>query len=240
MPHMVVCGATKCGKSVQINVILASLLMQNNPHQLQLLLVDPKLVEFSMYEGLPHLYKPVITDPQEGVNALADLCTEMDTRYELMAKKGFKNWNEFVGTRCIDEEGYARPRILCVIDEFADLIMQSKDVEEHVIRLAQKARGAGIHLILCTQKLYNDFLPRKIQANIPARIALTTASENDNELNTEMNKKDAPRCDLLGKYGEGYFIMDGKSLRFQGAFIPDSEIENVCNWWRDKDKCMVD
>ncbi|MCL8208013.1 MAG: DNA translocase FtsK [Actinomycetia bacterium] len=220
MPHLLVAGATGAGKSVLINVLITSLLMRASPNLVRLLLVDPKVVELSAYNGVPHLLAPVVTDPKQASRALRWAVKEMERRYQLFAASGSRDIGRY--NRQADEP---LPYIVVVIDELADLMMVAPvDVEEAIARLAQMARAAGIHLVVATQRPSVDVITGTIKANIPSRIAFAVSSQVDSR--TILDAAGAEK--LLGR-GDMLFSPVGapKPLRVQGAFIQESEVEQV-------------
>ena len=253
MPHLLVAGTTGSGKSVAVNTMIVSLLFRFTPEEVRLIMVDPKMLEFSVYEGIPHLLLPVVTDPKQAAVALRWAVEEMERRYQLLADMGVRNITTYnkrvekLTIQCeqdlkaerydspavhkmqLDIEGNPRhqrlPYIVCIIDEFADLMMvASKDVETAVARLAQKARAAGIHLILATQRPSVDVITGLIKANFPTRIALRVAQKTDSRTILDSNGAES----LLGK-GDMLFLPPGSSQqqRVHGAFVSEDEIERI-------------
>lgn len=228
MPHLLVAGATGSGKSVCINGIIVSILYKAKPDEVKLLMIDPKKVELNVYNGIPHLLAPVVTDPRRASLALKKVVAEMERRYELFAKAGARNieaYNEMIQH---DETESTLPLIVVVVDELADLMMvAAKDVEDAICRLAQMARAAGIHLIIATQRPSVDVITGLIKANIPSRIAFAVSSQIDSR--TILDTVGAEK--LLGR-GDMLFMPVGasKSIRVQGAFLTDSEVEAVVNY----------
>ena len=226
MPHGLIAGATGSGKSVCINSMLISLLYKAQPHEVNLLLIDPKVVELAPYNGLPHLVSPVITDVKAATAALKWAVEEMERRYELFAHarvRDVKKYNEL----CEKEEQYSHklPYLVIVIDELADLMMMApNDVEEAICRIAQKARACGIHLLLATQRPSVDVITGLIKANVPTRLAFSVSSQVDSR--TILDRAGAER--LLGR-GDMLFVENGSSklVRMQGTFVTDDEIEAV-------------
>ncbi len=228
MPHVLIAGATGSGKSVCINTLISSILYKSKPSEVKLLMVDPKIVELSVYNGIPHLLIPVVTDPKKAAGALAWAVQEMEDRYQKFAAKGvrdLKGYNEAMKK----EEGNATlPQIVIIIDELADLMMVSpKDVEDSICRLAQKARAAGMHLVIATQRPSVDVITGIIKANIPSRIAFSVSSQVDSRTILDM----AGAEKLLGK-GDMLFYPAGatKPTRVQGAFVSDSEVEKIVDF----------
>ncbi len=228
MPHILVAGQTGSGKSVMINTILTSLLYRNSPADLKLILVDPKQVELKPYDDIPHLLTPVITEPEKCISALKWTVAEMERRYKALSEVKRRNIIEYNAIK--KEEGM--PYIVVVIDELADLMMMAaRDVEALIVRIAQKARAVGIHLVLATQRPSVDVITGLIKANIPARIAFTTASQIDSR--TIIDQMGAEK--LLGK---GDMLLQTASMpkpqRIQGAFIDDDETNKVCDFIREQ------
>ncbi|TYR82776.1 DNA translocase FtsK [Priestia megaterium] len=233
MPHMLVAGATGSGKSVCINGIIISILMRTKPHEVKLMMIDPKMVELNMYNGIPHLLAPVVTDPKKASQALKKVVSEMERRYELFSHSGTRNiegYNELV-KRQNDESDAKQPSlpyIVVIVDELADLMMvASSDVEDSITRLAQMARAAGIHLIIATQRPSVDVITGVIKANIPSRIAFSVSSQTDSRTILDMGGAEK----LLGR-GDMLFMPVGasKPVRVQGAFLSDEEVEEIVNF----------
>lgn len=233
MPHLLIAGATGSGKSVCINTLIMSILYKSDPNEVKLIMIDPKVVELSVYNGIPHLFCPVVTDPKEAAAALNWAVREMMDRYNKFKELGVRNiqgYNEKIKT--VDnaaEAGYAKmPLLVIIVDEFADLMMvASKEVEDAVCRLAQLARAAGIHLILATQRPSVNVITGVIKANIPSRIAFSVSSTIDSR--TILDKGGAEK--LLGK-GDMLFFPSGYSepVRLQGAFVSDKEVSDVVDF----------
>ncbi len=244
MPHLLVAGTTGSGKSVAINAMVLSLLYKSPPRKIRLIMIDPKMLELSVYEGIPHLLTPVVTDMKEAANALRWCVAEMERRYQLMATLGVRNINGF-NKKVHDAASHGRPLldpfhtddedeapaleelpyIVILIDELADMMMTvGKKVEELIARLAQKARAAGIHLILATQRPSVDVITGLIKANIPCRIAFQVSSKVDSR--TILDQMGAEN--LLGN-GDMLFLPPGTSLpiRVHGAFVDDHEVHKV-------------
>lgn len=233
MPHLLVAGATGSGKSVCINGIIISILMRAKPHEVKLMMIDPKMVELNMYNGIPHLLTPVVTDPKKASQALKKVVSEMERRYELFSHTGTRNiegYNDHVRFHN-QETGEKQPElpfIVVIVDELADLMMvASSDVEDAITRLAQMARAAGIHLIIATQRPSVDVITGVIKANIPSRIAFSVSSSVDSRTILDMGGADK----LLGR-GDMLFLPVGasKPVRVQGAFVSDSEVEEVVDF----------
>ena len=228
MPHVLIAGATGSGKSVCINTLISSIIYKAKPSEAKLIMIDPKIVELSVYNGIPHLLIPVVTDPKKAAGALAWAVQEMENRYAMFAAKGvrdLKGYNEAVEK----EDNFGKlPHIVIIIDELADLMMVAKgDVEDAICRLAQKARAAGMHLVIATQRPSVDVITGLIKANIPSRIAFAVSSQVDSR--TILDQVGADK--LLGK-GDMLFFPTGapKPVRIQGAFISDKEVEKVVNF----------
>lgn len=231
MPHLLVAGSTGSGKSVFTNSIILSILYEANPDEVKMILIDPKVVEFSVYNGIPHLLLPVVTDPRKANAALAWAVAEMERRYKVFAEhnvRAIKAYNDLVAqgkVPAVDGPPEKMPQIVIVVDELADLMMvASKDVEASICRIAQLARAAGIHLIIATQRPSVDVITGLIKANMPSRVALKVSSGVDSR--TILDSVGAER--LLG-YGDMLFYPQGysKPLRVQGAFVDDSEVQRV-------------
>jgi DNA segregation ATPase FtsK/SpoIIIE, S-DNA-T family len=228
MPHVLVAGTTGSGKSGCINAILASILMQASPNEVRLVLVDPKQVELNHYENVPHLLTPVVTSPRLAANVLNNLIGEMESRYGIMGQARTRNLAELNRVRIKNGEA-PLPHILCVIDELADLMMVAPaEVEDSIIRLAQKSRATGIHLVLATQRPSTDIITGTIKVNIPARIAFAVSSQTDSRVILDQGGAEA----LLGQ-GDMLFRGAGtsKMARVQGAFITEDEIARITDHW---------
>lgn len=233
MPHLLVAGATGSGKSVCINSIVVTLLMRTKPSEVKLFMIDPKMVELNVYNGIPHLLTPVVTDPAKAAQGLKNVVGEMERRYERFSESGTRNlegYNAHVRkfNETHEEKQPLMPYIVVIIDELADLMMvASKDVEETITRLAQMARAAGIHLIIATQRPSVDIITGVIKANIPSRIAFSVSSMMDSR--TILDTGGAEK--LLGK-GDMLFLPIGasKPIRIQGAFLSDDEVEKVVQY----------
>jgi S-DNA-T family DNA segregation ATPase FtsK/SpoIIIE len=229
MPHLLVAGTTGAGKSGAINAMLSSILLRATPHDVRLVLVDPKQVELNHYESIPHLLTPVITSPRMAANALANLVKEMEQRYGIMSMARTRGLVELNRARARRSEP-PLPYILCVIDELADLMMVAPaDVEDSIIRLAQKARAVGIHLVLATQSPRVDVITGMIKANVPSRIAFAVSSQTDSRVILDQNGAES----LLGQ-GDMLFSPVGSSRlqRIQGAYIDESQIAKLTDLWR--------
>ena len=228
MPHVLIAGATGSGKSVCINTIIASIIYNSKPSEVKMVMVDPKVVELSVYNGIPHLLIPVVTDPKKAAGALAWAVQEMDNRYNLFASKGVRDLNGYNKAIEKEQSNSKLPQIVIIVDELADLMMvAAKDVEDAICRLAQKARAAGMHLVIATQRPSVDVITGLIKANIPSRIAFAVSSQVDSRTILDM----AGAEKLLGK-GDMLFYPSGapKPLRVQGAFISDSEVEKIVDF----------
>ena len=226
MPHCLIAGATKSGKSVSINTIIISLLVKNSPEDLKLILVDPKKVEFSFYNDIPHLATPIIDDPQMAAEALKWAVEEMDRRYEVFSRNRVRNLEGYNEKRKNDPELEKLPYYVIIIDEFNDLIMQcANDVNYCVLRLAQKARAAGMHVILATQRPTTDVVNGTIKANFPCRIAFRVSSDVDSRVILD----DVGAESLLGN-GDMLIKTDQPLQRAQGAYISDDEIAAVADY----------
>ena len=226
MPHLLVAGSTGSGKSVCINTLITSIIYKSKPSEVKLVMVDPKIVELSVYNGIPHLLIPVVTDPRKAAGALAWAVQEMENRYNLFANKGVRDIKGY--NKALNEENMKLPQIVIIIDELADLMMvAAKDVEEAICRLAQKARAAGMHLVIATQRPSVDVITGLIKANIPSRIAFAVSSQVDSRTILDM----AGAEKLLGK-GDMLFYPAGiaKPIRVQGAFVSDKEVENIVSF----------
>jgi DNA segregation ATPase FtsK/SpoIIIE, S-DNA-T family len=229
MPHLLVAGTTGAGKSACINGMLSSVLLQATPHEMKLVLIDPKQVELNHYEGIPHLLTPVITSPRMAANALQNLVKEMEHRYGTMSLSKTRNLPE-LNRKLLERGEQPLPYILCVIDELADLMMVAPaDVEDSIIRLAQKARAVGIHLVLATQSPRVDVITGMIKANVPSRIAFAVSSQTDSRVILDQNGAES----LLGK-GDMLFSPVGSSKlqRIQGAYIDEPQIAAITDFWR--------
>src|SRR3954470_18229316 len=228
MPHALVAGTTGSGKSGSINAMLCSILLHASPNEARLVLVDPKRVELNHYERLPHLLTPVVTNPRMAANVLANLIGEMESRYSVMGEARTRNLAELNRVRVKAGEA-PLPHILCVIDELADLMMVAPaEVEDSIIRLAQKSRAVGIHLVLATQRPSTDVITGTIKVNIPARIAFSVASQVDSRVILDAGGAES----LLGK-GDMLFRPVGTSRldRIQGAFVTEEEIARIVKHW---------
>ncbi|MBE6671029.1 MAG: DNA translocase FtsK [Ruminococcaceae bacterium] len=228
MPHMLIAGATGMGKSVCINAMIVSLLYKATPDEVKLILIDPKKVELSIYNGLPHLLVPVVTDPKKAAGSLHWAVTEMDRRFELIEEVGVRDIASYNRITKDDPEKEFLPQIVIVIDELADLMMTApKEVEDSICRLAQKARAAGMHLVIGTQRPSVDVVTGLIKANVPSRIAFTMASQVDSRTIIDI----AGAEKLIGR-GDMLYAPVGfsKPARVQGSFVSESEIEKIIDF----------
>ncbi|MGQ7318971.1 DNA translocase FtsK [Streptococcus suis] len=237
MPHLLVAGSTGSGKSVAVNGIIASILMKASPDQVKFMMIDPKMVELSVYNDIPHLLIPVVTNPRKAARALQKVVDEMEKRYELFSQVGVRNLEgynakvEEFNSRS-DEKQIPLPLIVVIVDELADLMMvASKEVEDAIIRLGQKARAAGIHMILATQRPSVDVISGLIKANVPSRIAFAVASGTDSR--TILGENGAEK--LLGR-GDMLFHPIGESapMRLQGSFISDDDVERIVQFVKEQ------
>ena len=237
-PHLLVAGATGSGKSVCMNCIITSILMRTKPDQVKLVMVDPKKVELSMYNGIPHLLCPVVTDPKKASVALKNIVVEMEKRYDIFEStknKNIKGYNEFCETH---PEHQKMPYIVVIIDELADLMLvAAKEVEDSIMRITQMARAAGIHLIVATQRPSTDVITGVVKANIPSRISFAVSSSIDSR--TILDSTGAEK--LLGK-GDMLFLPMGESspTRVQGAFVSEQEIQKVVDYVCEQQKAQYD
>ncbi|MGN7943261.1 DNA translocase FtsK [Virgibacillus sp. 6R] len=233
MPHLLVAGSTGSGKSVCINGIITSILMRAKPHEVKLMMIDPKMVELTVYNGVPHLLAPVVTDPKKASQALKKVVNEMERRYEHFSHTGTRNiegYNEIIRRNNLESETKQPelPYIVVIVDELADLMMvASSDVEDSITRLSQMARAAGIHLIIATQRPSVDVITGVIKANIPSRIAFSVSSQTDSRTILDMGGAEK----LLGR-GDMLFLPVGasKPVRVQGAFLSDEEVEKTVDF----------
>jgi S-DNA-T family DNA segregation ATPase FtsK/SpoIIIE len=239
MPHLLIAGSTGAGKSVAINAMIMSILYKATPDQVRLILVDPKRLELGNYEGVPHLYTPIITEPKLAANALRNAVREMERRLKLLAAKGVRNIDQYNrlfdqgGTPSLFEEDSDEkpiPYIVIIIDELADLMMlDSSNVEESITRLAQMARAVGIHLVLATQRPSVDVITGLIKANFPARVSFRVATKVDSRTILDANGAEA----LLGK-GDMLYLPSGSARvhRLHAPFVTEKEIAAVVEFWK--------
>ena len=239
MPHLLIAGSTGSGKSVAINAMIMSILYKSTPEQVRLILVDPKRLELGNYEGVPHLYTPIITEPKLAANALRNVVREMERRLKLLAEKGVRNIDQY--NKLFDEDPSLNlfgensderplPHIVIIIDELADLMMlDSGNVEESVTRLAQMARAVGLHLVLATQRPSVDVITGLIKANFPARISFRVATKVDSRTILDANGAEA----LLGR-GDMLYLPSGSARvhRLHAPFVTEKEIAAVVEFWR--------
>ena len=228
LPHMLIAGTTGSGKSVCMNSIIISLLYKASPEDVKLIMVDPKMVELGIYNGIPHLLIPVVTDPKKAAGSLQWAVTEMMRRYKAMSDAGVRDLESYNSIVESEEEGTKLPQVVVIIDELADLMLvAAKEVEESICRIAQMGRAAGIHLIIATQRPSADVITGLMKANIPSRIAFAVASAMESRiiLDTQGAEKLVGRGDML--YAP---IGAGKPLRVQGCFVSDAEVESVANY----------
>src|SRR6202012_1932377 len=241
MPHMLIAGSTGSGKSVAINAMIMSILYKATPDQVRLILVDPKRVELGIYEGVPHLYVPIITEPKLAANALRNAVREMERRLKVLAAKGVRNldqYNKLFETETpglFDQETDEKPlpQIVIIIDELADLMMlDQSNVEESITRLAQMARAVGIHLVLATQRPSVDVITGLIKANFPSRVSFRVATKIDSRTILDANGAES----LLGK-GDMLYLPSGSArvVRVHAPFVTEKEIEGVVEFWKAQD-----
>lgn len=237
-PHLLIAGSTGSGKSVCVNTIITSILLKNKPDKVKLIMIDPKMVELSIYDGIPHLLTSVVTDPLKAADVLHKVVLEMENRYREFARARVRNIEGFNKIASQDPDYKELPYIVVIIDELADLMMvSSKEVEESIARIAQKARAAGIHMIIATQRPSVDVITGVIKTNIPSRIAFAVSSSVDSR--TILDKSGAET--LLGKGDMLYLSADSsKPLRIQGAFLSDEEVEKVVDFVKSQSKAQYD
>ena len=244
-PHLLVAGATGSGKSVCINCMIASILMRTKPDEVKLVMVDPKKVELSMYNGIPHLMMPVVTDPKKASVALQKIVSEMESRYDIFSDKNVKNiatyneWVEKQNARLPEEAKIKKmPYIVVIVDELADLMLvASKEVEDSIMRITQMARAAGIHLIIATQRPSTDVITGVVKANIPSRISFAVSSSIDSRTILDMMGAEK----LLGK-GDMLFLPMGENApqRVQGAYVSDEELQRLVDYTVSQQKAQYD
>ncbi len=224
MPHLLIAGATGSGKSVCINTLIVSLLYKASPDKVKMILIDPKVVELNIYNGIPHLLTPVVTDPKKAAGVLNWAVNEMTERYKAFAENNVRDIEGYNKIHGID----TMPKIVVIVDELSDLMMVSPaEVEEYICRLAQMARAAGIYLVIATQRPSVDVITGVIKANIPSRISFAVSSQIDSRTILDMSGAEK----LLGKGDMLYYpIGESKPIRVQGAFISDKEVEEIVNF----------
>ena len=237
-PHLLIAGSTGSGKSVCVNTIITSILLKNKPNKVKLIMIDPKMVELSIYDGIPHLLTSVVTDPIKAADVLHKVVLEMENRYREFARARVRNMEGFNKIAAKDPDYKELPYIVVIIDELADLMMvSSKEVEESIARIAQKARAAGIHMIIATQRPSVDVITGVIKTNIPSRIAFAVSSSIDSR--TILDKSGAET--LLGKGDMLYLSADSsKPVRIQGAFLSDEEVEKVVDYVKSQSEAQYD
>lgn len=237
-PHLLIAGSTGSGKSVCVNTIITSILLKNKPDKVKLIMIDPKMVELSIYDGIPHLLTSVVTDPLKAADVLHKVVLEMENRYREFARARVRNIEGFNKIASQDPDYKELPYIVVIIDELADLMMvSSKEVEESIARIAQKARAAGIHMIIATQRPSVDVITGVIKTNIPSRIAFAVSSSVDSR--TILDKSGAET--LLGKGDMLYLSADSsKPVRIQGAFLSDEEVEKVVDFVKSQSEAQYD
>ena len=237
-PHLLIAGSTGSGKSVCVNTIITSILLKNKPDKVKLIMIDPKMVELSIYDGIPHLLTSVVTDPVKAADVLHKVVLEMENRYREFARARVRNMEGYNKIAAKDPEYKELPYIVVIIDELADLMMvSSKEVEESIARIAQKARAAGIHMIIATQRPSVDVITGVIKTNIPSRIAFAVSSSIDSR--TILDKSGAET--LLGKGDMLYLSADSsKPIRVQGAFLSDEEVEKVVDFVKSQSEAQYD
>lgn len=237
-PHLLIAGSTGSGKSVCVNTIITSILLKNKPDKVKLIMIDPKMVELSIYDGIPHLLTSVVTDPIKAADVLHKVVLEMENRYREFARARVRNMEGYNKIAAKDPDYKELPYIVVIIDELADLMMvSSKEVEESIARIAQKARAAGIHMIIATQRPSVDVITGVIKTNIPSRIAFAVSSSIDSR--TILDKSGAET--LLGKGDMLYLSADSsKPVRIQGAFLSDEEVEKVVDYVKSQSEAQYD
>ena len=237
-PHLLIAGSTGSGKSVCVNTIITSILLKNKPDKVKLIMIDPKMVELSIYDGIPHLLTSVVTDPIKAADVLHKVVLEMENRYREFARARVRNMEGYNKIAAKDPDYKELPYIVVIIDELADLMMvSSKEVEESIARIAQKARAAGIHMIIATQRPSVDVITGVIKTNIPSRIAFAVSSSIDSR--TILDKSGAET--LFGKGDMLYLSADSsKPVRIQGAFLSDEEVEKVVDYVKSQSEAQYD
>ena len=237
MPHLLIAGATGSGKSVCINTIIMSILYKSSPYDVKLMLIDPKVVELSIYNGIPHLLIPVVTDPKKAAYALNWAVNEMERRYKLFAQNSVRDISSY-NSKSHDKQGEKLPQIVIIIDELADLMMvAAQEIEDYICRLAHMARAAGMYLIVATQRPSVDVITGTIKANIPSRISFSVSSQVDSRTILDMSGAEK----LLGK-GDMLFYPSfySKPVRIQGAFISEEEVEKVVSFLKEENEANYD
>ena len=240
-PHLLIAGATGSGKSVCVNSIITSILMRAKPDEVKLMMIDPKKVELSMYNGAPHLLAPVVTDPKKASVALKKIVEEMERRYELFSETGTKNiegYNKKIEGQGEESQHKKLPYYVVLIDELADLMLvAAKEVEDSIMRITQMARAAGIHLIVATQRPSTDVITGVVKANIPSRISFAVSSQIDSRTILDMGGAEK----LIGK-GDMLFLPMGESIptRIQGSFVSEEEVTKVVNYTIKQQKAQYD
>jgi S-DNA-T family DNA segregation ATPase FtsK/SpoIIIE len=230
MPHLLVAGSTGTGKSVAINCYVCALLMRYTPDELKFIMVDPKMVEMSIYNNIPHMLSPVVTELERVVPTLKWATREMERRYKIFAKHGFRNLDGYKAAARRRADLEPMPYIVIIVDELADLMMMAPDeVETLICRLAQMARATGIHLIIATQRPSVDVVTGLIKANFPSRIAFAVTSQIDSRVILDMNGAEQ----LLGRGDMLFMAPDAaKPIRVQGTYVSEGEVERIVNFWR--------
>ncbi|MBS1701023.1 MAG: DNA translocase FtsK 4TM domain-containing protein [Armatimonadetes bacterium] len=230
MPHLLIAGATNSGKSIGLATLITSLLMRNTPKDVRLVMIDPKRVELTLFDQIPHLLCPVIKDVKEAPGVLRAVWREMDRRYDMLSEKGVRNIDGWNAKASFNDK---MPYIVVIIDELADLMIQAKaEVETSIVRLAQLARAVGIHLVIATQRPSVDVITGTIKANIPSRVAFAVASQIDSRTILDQKGADA----LIGRGDMLYMPIDAtKPMRVQGCYVNEIEIEQICTFWRNQE-----
>jgi S-DNA-T family DNA segregation ATPase FtsK/SpoIIIE len=246
MPHLLIAGTTGSGKSVCLNTIIASMLYRNKPDRVKFVMIDPKRVELSIYQAIPHLIAPVVSETKKAAAALAWCVEQMENRYKLLAEIGVRNldsYNALLTEKVPSKKIMGRndlkflPHIVIIIDELADLMMVAKnEVEEYIIRLAQMARAVGMHLILATQRPSVNVITGIIKANFPSRIAFQVSSKVDSRTILDLNGAEA----LMGRGDMLYSPGGAKPFRIQGCFVSDGEVERLADYIREQEKARYE